>query len=63
MFHSAENVGDLFDLLILKQSEEKEAGEEQAGKLTDTHIVQIVMDLLIGTDNDVIFFKTDFGLA
>ncbi|XP_071791658.1 cytochrome P450 2J4-like [Asterias amurensis] len=49
-----ENVGDLFDLLILKQSEEKEAGEDQAGKLTDTHIVQIVMDLLIaGTDTAI----------
>ena len=48
MLSFAENMHDLFDLLLLKQQEEIDAGEEKAKKLTDTHIVQIVMDLLIG---------------
>ncbi|XP_071808271.1 steroid 17-alpha-hydroxylase/17,20 lyase-like [Asterias amurensis] len=40
-----ENVKDFFDTLILTQKEALAAGEEEAKLLTDTHIVQTVIDL------------------
>ncbi len=43
-----ENVTDFFDTLILTQKEAIAAGEEDAKLLTDTHLVQTVVDLFGG---------------
>ena len=47
-FQCSENVKDFLDTLILTQKEAIEAGEEEATLMTDTHLVQTVMDLFDG---------------
>ena len=47
-FQCSENVKDFLDTLILTQKEAIAAGEEEAKLMTDTHLVQTVMDLFAG---------------
>ncbi|XP_022083521.1 steroid 17-alpha-hydroxylase/17,20 lyase-like [Acanthaster planci] len=50
-----ENIRDFVDSLLLTQKENIEAGEEGADCLTDTHLVQTVMDIFgAGTDTTII---------
>ncbi|XP_022082868.1 steroid 17-alpha-hydroxylase/17,20 lyase-like isoform X4 [Acanthaster planci] len=50
-----ENIRDFFDSLLLTQKENIEAGEEGADRLTDTHLIQTVMDIFgAGTETTIL---------
>ena len=45
------NIRDFADTLILaRQEAEEDLDEKDAGKLTDTHIVQTLLDVFLGKD-------------
>ena len=50
---SLENIRDFVDSLLLTQKENIEAGEEEADRLTDRHLIQTVSDIFIGTDGNL----------
>ena len=47
---SVENIRDFVDSLLLTQKENIEAGEEEADRLTDSHLIQTVSDIYGGAD-------------
>ncbi|XP_022111323.1 steroid 17-alpha-hydroxylase/17,20 lyase-like isoform X2 [Acanthaster planci] len=58
-----DNVRDFFDSLLLTQKQAIEAGEEEADKITDTHIVQTVSDIFgAGTETTIITLHWAVGL-